>query len=89
MIHGPSDEPGLPPVEPPTAADAKIGAPGAPDCRTCDLRQRCISYGWMSPGGIWFENAVILAPKPGCRGFVGRGDEIRARFVAPLRDLEH
>lgn len=90
MIHGPSDEPGLLPIDPSATVDERAGGGlTSPDCRTCELRPRCISYGWMSPGGIWFENAVILAPKPGCRGFVGRGDEIRSRFVAPRRDFEH
>ena len=50
------------------------------DCRTCAMRSRCISYGWMSPGGVWFESAVVLRPRPGCRGFVGRGGDIRGRF---------
>ena len=50
------------------------------DCRNCDLRTRCIAYGWRSPGGVWFENAVVLTPKPGCRGFVGRGGDIRSHF---------
>ncbi|TBW37977.1 hypothetical protein EYW49_10205 [Siculibacillus lacustris] len=54
---------------------------GEADCRTCGLRSRCISYGWRSPGGLWFENAVVLRPPPGCRGYVGLGPEIRSRFV--------
>lgn len=44
------------------------------------MRTRCISYGWMSPGGIWFENAVVLRPTPGCRGYEGRGPDILGRF---------
>ena len=81
MIPGPSDEPGSTPIATSPSGDGHgIGTMTA-DCRTCELRPRCISYGWMSPGGIWFENAVILAPKPGCRGFVGRGDEIRSHFL--------
>lgn len=76
MTAGPVDEPG---------SNSQIGSDAqredVADCRTCELRHRCISWGWMSPGGIWFENAVILAPKPGCRGFVGRGGDIRAHFI--------
>ncbi|MDK9696888.1 MAG: hypothetical protein OEL76_10885 [Siculibacillus sp.] len=54
------------------------------DCRTCGLRERCISYGWMSPAGLWFENAVVLRPPPGCRGYVGRSADILGHFgVAP------
>lgn len=64
------------------------GSPEAADCRTCELRQRCISYGWRSPGGLWFENAVVLRPKPGCRGFIGRSGDIRGHFVRkPSEDL--
>lgn len=51
-----------------------------PDCRTCELRSRCISYGWMSPAGLWFENAVVLRPTPGCRGYVGRSADIFGHF---------
>ncbi|MCE1236584.1 MAG: hypothetical protein LWW93_09525 [Hyphomicrobiales bacterium] len=76
MATGPADEPS---TDLPIAGEPRR-EPEA-DCRTCELRHRCISWGWMSPGGIWFENAVILAPKPGCRGFVGRGDDIRAHFL--------
>jgi hypothetical protein len=50
------------------------------DCRTCPLRARCITWGWRSPGGLWFENAVVLRPSPGCRGWIGRGPDIRRRF---------
>ena len=56
------------------------GTSGSDDCRVCPLRARCISYGWMSPGGIWFENAVVLRPTPGCRGYEGRGADILRRF---------
>lgn len=88
MTSDVSDDPSLSPMEMPIGSSGP-GVAGA-DCRTCELRSRCISYGWISPGGIWFENAVILAPKPGCRGFVGRGDAIRARFHAPRdRGNEH
>jgi hypothetical protein len=63
------------------------------DCRTCDMRSACITWGWRSPRGLWFENAVILQPKPGCRGFVGRGAEIRAHFTdldrSKIPDREH
>jgi hypothetical protein len=34
----------------------------------------------MSPGGLWFENAVVLRPTPGCRGYVGRGADILGHF---------
>lgn len=77
--------------EPPVAvvADFEVGAvpvaDGRADCRTCDMRSACITWGWRSPGGLWFENAVILRPRPGCRGFVGRGDDIRAHFAAGSR----
>ncbi len=70
----------------PRRARAPVTASGAPtdgkepDCRTCALRARCISYGWMSPGGLWFENAVVLHPTPGCRGYVGRGADILGHF---------
>ena len=63
----------------PLASDT-TGLPREPDCRTCELREHCISYGWRSPGGLWFENAVVLRPRPGCRGFIGRADDIRGRF---------
>ncbi|MER2604743.1 MAG: hypothetical protein ABTQ29_02840 [Siculibacillus sp.] len=56
-------------------------ATSAADCRTCAARSSCISYGWRSPTGLWFEGAVVLRPRPGCRGFVGRGDDIREHFV--------
>jgi hypothetical protein len=52
------------------------------DCRTCAERARCISYGWRSPTGLWFEGAVVLRPRPGCRGFIGRGEDIRGHFGA-------
>lgn len=60
------------------ATSASVGV----DCRSCALRPGCISYGWRSPGGVWFENMVILRPRPGCRGFVGRGGDIRSHFEA-------
>lgn len=63
-------------------ADGATGVPRPADCRTCELRDRCISYGWRSPGGLWFEHAVVLRPKPGCRGFIGRRDDIRHHFGA-------
>lgn len=63
----------------PAGAAAAGGGP-RPDCRSCDLRARCISYGWMSPGGIWFENTVVLRPPQGCRGYVGRGADIQSHF---------
>ena len=62
------------------ASGATGGDGVVPDCRTCDLRSRCITYGWMSPGGLWFENAVVLRPTPGCRGYVGRGADILGHF---------
>ena len=71
----PPDE--MPPV---LGSDDVVDAAPAADCRTCELRSRCISYGWRSPGGVWFENAVVLRPRPGCRGFIGRGDDIRDHF---------
>lgn len=90
MMPGRTDEP------PDSKIDATRPTPDASptsveaDCRTCEVRARCISYGWMSPGGVWFENAVILKPKPGCRGFVGRGGDIRAHFSAARpRGIEH
>lgn len=58
------------------------------DCRICPLRARCISYGWMSPGGIWFENAVVLRPTPGCRGYEGRGADIFRHFETSAGDDE-
>ena len=70
----------------PRRARSPVAASGAqtdgkePDCRTCALRAQCISYGWMSPGGLWFENAVVLRPTPGCRGYVGRGADILGHF---------
>jgi hypothetical protein len=85
MAAGPVDEPGS---NSPVMGETQRR--DVADCRTCELRHRCISWGWMSPGGIWFENAVILAPKPGCRGFVGRGDDIRAHFLREARGaIEH
>ena len=56
------------------------------DCRVCPLRSRCITYGWMSPGGIWFENTVVLRPTPGCRGYEGRGAEILGHFGEKVDD---
>jgi hypothetical protein len=35
----------------------------------------------MSPGGLWFENAVVLRPTPGCRGYVGRSADILGHFA--------
>lgn len=71
----------VPPEETTTLRlDQATGEATSPDCRTCELRERCISYGWRSPGGLWFEHAVVLRPKPGCRGFIGRGDDIRDHF---------
>lgn len=61
--------------------EKRAGTPSREDCRTCEMRARCISYGWRSPAGIWFEHAVVLRPRPGCRGFEGRGDDIRDHFV--------
>lgn len=67
------------------AADFEVGTVPVvereADCRTCEMRSACITWGWRSPRGLWFENAVILRPKPGCRGFVGRGDDIRTHFA--------
>lgn len=66
---------------PPVAVAASEAASGrGRDCRSCELRSRCISYGWMSPAGLWFENAVVLRPPAGCRGFVGRGADILGHF---------
>ncbi|MBV5265008.1 hypothetical protein [Pinisolibacter aquiterrae] len=88
MMPGRSDEPAQPSSGGTTPRSAEASPTSAgPDCRTCELRARCISYGWMSPGGVWFENAVMLRPKPGCRGFIGRGDDIRAHFSA-VRPVE-
>jgi len=70
----------VPPEETRLRLDQATGEPTSSDCRTCELRERCISYGWRSPGGLWFEHAVVLRPKPGCRGFIGRGDDIRDHF---------
>jgi len=53
---------------------------GGADCRTCALRSRCISYGWRSPGGLWFEHMVVLRPIPGCRGYEGRSADIFGHF---------
>lgn len=89
MMPGRSDEPSQTAAMGSTETSGEAPPTETADCRTCDLRSRCISWGWMSPGGVWFENAVILKPKPGCRGFVGRGDDIRAHFTAPKRDLDH
>lgn len=50
------------------------------DCRSCDLRSRCITYGWRSPGGLWFENTVVLRPARGCRGWIGRSADILGHF---------
>jgi hypothetical protein len=73
----------VPPVRPPDAEIVPtpefVGADA--DCRTCRLRTRCITWGWRSPGGLWFENAVVLRPAPGCRGWIGRGPDIRRRFA--------
>lgn len=65
------------------AGHAAGEAAGVPDCRNCGFRSRCITYGWVSPGGLWFENAVVLRPKPGCRGYVGRGADILDHFGEP------
>lgn len=83
LPHPPSGEPLGPEAE-----ASRVSGPHA-DCRTCALRSGCITYGWRSPAGLWFENAVILKPPAGCRGYVGRGDDIRAHFSAPTRDREH
>jgi hypothetical protein len=64
----------------PVTASGVTNDGGAADCRTCPLRARCITYGWRSPGGLWFENAVVLRPTPGCRGYVGRGADILGHF---------
>lgn len=69
----------------PERASPQIGA----DCRTCAERARCISYGWRSPTGLWFEDAVVLRPRPGCRGFIGRGEDIRGHFAAPRDAAAH
>ncbi len=62
------------------ASGARDGGGVVPDCRTCSLRPSCISYGWKSPAGLWFENMVVLRPTPGCRGYVGRGADILDHF---------
>ena len=91
MTPGRSNMP--PPVVDPGGADVAAPPEAArEDCRTCDMRAACITWGWRSPGGLWFEHAVILKPRPGCRGFVGRGDDIRAHFAGispPTSDTEH
>ena len=71
------------------ASEAGRSVEAVADCRTCAARARCISYGWMSPGGLWFENAVVLRPPPGCRGFVGRGEDIRRHFGEPPNHNGH
>lgn len=82
MMQGRSDEPPQPEgVGSSSPASDVPPVSDRADCRTCDLRTRCISWGWMSPGGLWFENAVMLKPRPGCRGFVGRGGDIRTHFT--------
>lgn len=82
MMPTPSEEPSLVPSETAARSSNPSHDPAtSADCRTCELRARCISWGWTSPGGIWFENAVMLAPKRGCRGFVGRGADIRSHFA--------
>lgn len=68
---------GIPPV---AAAASETGSGPGRDCRSCELRSRCISYGWMSPAGLWFENAVVLRPPAGCRGYVGRSADIFDHF---------
>lgn len=65
-------------------AEAGQSSRASGDCRTCALRSHCISYGWMSPGGVWFENAVVLRPPKGCRGFVGRSADIESHFRISL-----
>ena len=87
MTSSPAD---TPPTLPAVASTASSDMPTVVspavsvgvDCRSCPLRPGCISYGWRSPGGVWFENMVILRPKPGCRGFVGRSGDIRSHFEA-------
>lgn len=69
-----------------TYVQNRAGAVPAPDdgrgadCRDCALRARCITYGWRSPGGLWFEDMVVLRPPPGCRGWVGRSADILGHF---------
>ncbi len=75
-----SSSTGAPP--PVAVAASEAGGVRGRDCRSCELRERCISYGWMSPAGLWFENAVVLRPPAGCRGFVGRGADILGHFGA-------
>lgn len=65
---------------PVVAASAPDGDAERRDCRTCAMRDRCITYGWRSPAGLWFENAVVLRPPPGCRGYVGRSADIFGHF---------
>lgn len=85
MTSGPADTPSTSPDAATSVSSDRpsVVAPASAvgiDCRSCPLRPGCISYGWRSPGGVWFENMVILRPKPGCRGFVGRGGDIRSHF---------
>ena len=67
-------------------ARAPAGERTGNDCRHCELRSRCITYGWMSPGGLWFENTVVLRPLAGCRGWIGHGADILGHFEEPESD---
>lgn len=70
-----------------TASEASSGVieseRSGPDCRACPMRPRCITYGWRSPGGLWFENAVVLRPPPTCRGWIGHSADIFGHFGEP------
>lgn len=60
----------------------RIGAPvdAAGPCAVCPHRARCIRYGWVSPGGYWFADVLVIEPRDGCRGHEASRREIERRF---------
>lgn len=67
------------PVEAAGPGEAADDRPGP--CAACSYRTRCIRFGWLSPGGHWFESHVVIAPLPGCRGHEQSAGDIARRFV--------
>lgn len=50
-------------------------------CESCEFRSRCIRYGWMSPGQMWFPDVVMLCPVEGCRRFALSLETLRRHFT--------
>jgi hypothetical protein len=57
-------------------------------CESCELRSRCIRYGWMSPAQVWFPDVVMLCPVEGCRRFALSLDALRHHFTPAERDID-